>query len=197
MDITPHLNTLKQFVYKIDAEISSNAWNDFEKTWTIEEVKRKTILTHPEEVDKHMYFVIAGVQRIYYLDDQDREATLVLSYPHSFVGVIDSFLMQTPSRYYFETLSTSTVLKITYEKLNQLTSQHDDIRNLIQKLTSIALSGVLERMVEVQCFSSEDKFKSLLKRSPHILQHIPHKYIANYLGVDVTNFSKLINQIKI
>lgn len=61
----------------------------------------------------------------------------------------------------------------------------------------MALSGVLERIMELQCFTSEQKFKQLLTRSPHILQLVPHKYLANYIGIDATNFSKLINKTKI
>jgi hypothetical protein len=36
-----------------------------------------------------------------------------------------------------------------------------------------------------------------LQRSPHILQLVPHKYLANYLGIDATNFSKLLNRVRI
>ena len=59
------------------------------------------------------------------------------------------------------------------------------------------MAGVLERLVELQCFSAEEKFRKLLRRSPHLLQLVPHKYLANYLGMDATNFSKLINKVKI
>jgi hypothetical protein len=64
-------------------------------------------------------------------------------------------------------------------------------------LTSIALKGVLERQIELQCFSAEEKFKNLLKRSPHVLQLIPHKYLASYLGIDATTFSKLLGSVRI
>jgi len=71
------------------------------------------------------------------------------------------------------------------------------IETMIRQGLSHALSGVLERLVELQCFSSEEKFRQLLRRSPHILQLVPHKYLANYLGIEATNFSKLINRVKI
>ena len=60
-----------------------------------------------------------------------------------------------------------------------------------------ALKGVLERQIEIQCFSAEEKFKSLLKRSPHVLQIIPHKYLASYLGIDPATFSKLLGSVRI
>jgi hypothetical protein len=71
------------------------------------------------------------------------------------------------------------------------------INHIIRLGVTAALSGVLERLVELQCFSAEERYKKLLKRSPHILNLVPQKYLANYLGMDPTNFSKLVNKVRI
>ncbi len=158
---------------------------------------RKETLTIQGEKEKHLYIVLSGVQRVFYFDDQGREATLVFTYSPSFGGVLDALLLQQPSRYFYETLTPSTFLRTGFEELNQLITTRPAIALLINKGLTHSLSGILERLVELQCYTSEDKFKQLLKRSPHILQLVPHKYLANYLGIDATNFSKLINKIKI
>ena len=44
---------------------------------------------------------------------------------------------------------------------------------------------------------TESRFKKYTKRSPHLLNMIPQKDIASYLRIDPTNFSKLINTIKL
>jgi CRP-like cAMP-binding protein len=112
-------------------------------------------------------------------------------------GVIDSMLLQKPSTFYYETLTASTFLRARATDLIGLMEEEPGISKVIYTGMAHALSGLLERMVELQCFSSEDKFRKLLTRSPHILTLVPHKYIANYLGIDATNFSKLVNRIRI
>jgi hypothetical protein len=106
-------------------------------------------------------------------------------------------LLQLPSRYYYETLTPSAFLRTPFIEIQKLMLRYPSVTALIQKGTAQALSGVLQRLAELQCFSSEEKFRSLLQRSPHILQLVPHKYLANYLGMDATNFSKFINRIRI
>jgi len=81
--------------------------------------------------------------------------------------------------------------------MDELMKQHHSIERMVRLMSNFALAGVLERMVEIQCFTAEEKFKTLLKRSPHLLNLIPHKYIANYMGIDATNFSKLLAKVKI
>lgn len=172
-------------------------WEDFSKIWKPFRAKRKELITAAGNIEKHLYFVTEGVQRVYYFDEYNREATLVFTYAPSFGGVLDSLLLQRPSRYFYETLTASTFLKAQHIDLQRLMDMYPAVATMVHHGVAHALSGVLERQVELQCFSSEDKFKKLLQRSPHILQLVPHKYLANYIGVDPTNFSKMVNRIRI
>ena len=172
-------------------------WEAFASIWQPYTAKRKTILTHAGETERYLYFVTEGIQRVYYHDEQDREATIVFTYPPSFAGVADSFLTQQPSRFFAETLTPSSFLRTSFIELNQCMQQYREVEHLIRLSTNGAFAGVLERMIELQCFSAEEKFTTLLKRSPHILNLIPHKYIASYIGIDATNFSKLLAKVRI
>jgi CRP-like cAMP-binding protein len=177
--------------------LPEDVWDEFAQPWKPFSAKRKELITTAGSREKYLYFVTYGVQRVYYLDEQNREATLVFTYPPSFGGVLDSIMLQQPSRYNYETLTPSTFLRMPVEELHRLMQKYQTLEVLIRKGLSQTLSGVLERMAEIQCYSSEEKFRKLLQRSPHILQLVPHKYLANYLGIDPTNFSKLINKVKI
>ncbi len=177
--------------------VTSEDWAAFSALWTPFAAKRKQIITAAGDTEKYLYFVVEGVQRVVYFDDQEREATIVFTYPPSFGGVLDAFLQQQPSRYFYETLTPSVFLRAPYIELQPLMERNHNIQQVIRKGVTGALSGVLERVVELQCYTAEEKFKKLLHRSPHMLQLVPHKYLANYLGIDPTNFSKLINKVRI
>ena len=159
--------------------------------------KRKTILTAAGETERYMYFVLEGLQRAFYLGEENHEATIVFTYPPSFSGVADSFLTQTPSLYYLETLTTSRFLRISYDEIQERMRRFPVLQNLLFRATAFALKGALERHIELQSFSNEEKFRTLLRRSPHILQLVPQKYLASYLGMDPTNFSKLLATVRI
>ena len=177
--------------------LKENEWQQFSGIWQPFECKRKTILTAAGETERHLYFVLDGLQRAFYVGDDQKEATIVFTYPHSFSGVADSFLTQTASNYFFETLTASKFLRTTYMQLAEVMNKFPAIQQLVLKLTAFALKGVLERQIEIQSFSAEEKFRSLLKRSPHVLQIIPHKYLASYLGIDPATFSKLLGSVRI
>jgi CRP-like cAMP-binding protein len=190
------ISKIKEAIHAI-SPITDEAWNDFAGIWEQYTVKRKEIITAAGDKEKYLYFVTDGIQRIYYLDEHNREATLLFTYAPSFGGVLDSFLLQKPSSYYYEALTPSVLYRAPYQQFQHLINQHESLAQFTQKSLIHSVSGLLERMAELQAYSSEEKFKSLLKRSPHILTLVPHKYLANYLGIDPTNFSKLINSVRI
>jgi len=160
-------------------------------------VKRKSILRSPGETEKYLYFVLEGVQRAYHLDDAGNEQTIVFTYPYSFSGVADSFLTQTPTPYFLETLTPGILLKTSHDQLFNLMEKERSIERLILNTTAFALKGVIERQIELASYSAEKKFTTLLNRSPHLLQLIPHKYLASYLGIDATTFSKLMGKVRL
>ena len=190
------LEQLRNFISAV-RELSDTEWEIFSGIWQPFECKRKTVLTAAGETERHLYFVLEGLQRAFYVGDDQKEATIVFTYPFSFSGVADSFLTQTDSKFFFETLTASKFLRTTYKQLDQLMNAHASIQQMVLKLTAFALKGVLERQIEIQCFSAEEKFKSLLRRSPHVLQIVPHKYLASYLGIDPATFSKLLGSVRI
>lgn len=119
MQLIDSIQNLKTFVFALHP-LSDVEWSDFASIWQQGEAKRKTILTAKRETEKSLYFITEGVQRAYYLTAEDKEATIVFTYPFSFSGVADSFLTQTPSPYFFETLTQSSFLKTSHSKVMEL-----------------------------------------------------------------------------
>jgi CRP-like cAMP-binding protein len=190
------IELLKQFVQQI-SPLPEEELERFTADWQPLTVKRKTLLTAAGETERYIYFVVEGLQRAFYVGEGNKEATIVFTYPPSFSGVADSFLTQTPSLYFLETLTASRFLRISYDTVEQMMQTSPLIQKFLFTATAFALKGALHRHVELQCYTNEEKFRTLLQRSPHILNLVPHKYLASYLGMDATNFSKLLGTVKI
>lgn len=198
-NMIPHeeaLAKLQQFIAPIHP-LAREEWEDFASIWQPFSAKRKTVLTAAGDTERYLYFVTEGVQRAFYQGDDGKEATIVFTYAFSFSGVADSFLLQQPSRYCLETLTKSEFIRTTFHQLQTLMDRYHNFEKLIRRATNFTLAGVLERQIELQCFSAEQKFRALLKRSPHVLTLIPHKYLASYLGIDATTFSKLLGTVRL
>lgn len=190
------LTQLKKIIDAVHP-LKQEEWEAFSAVWEPVQYKRKTVLTAAGEVERYLYFVLDGVQRAFYVDDVHPEATVVFTYPYSFSGIADSFLTRRPSKYFLETLTSSKMLRTSHQQVQQLMDKYHNFERWVRMAASNALMGVIERQIELTCYSAEEKFKTLLKRSPHVLQIIPHKYLASYLGIDPSTFSKLLASVRL
>ncbi len=164
--------------------------------WSQFDAPRKTILTAAGKTEHYLYLVNEGIQKSYYLRE-GKEHVIAFTYPLSFSGIPESFLSQSPSRYYLETISESIFLRLSYEQHQNMLKKYRPIETLFRKATEQILIGVLERHYELMAYTIEERFKSLMQRSPHLLNMVPHKDLASYLRIDPTNFSKLLASVKL
>ena len=176
--------------------LSAKEIYQFMQYWKEVRFRRKQPITREGQVEHYLYFVVEGVQRTYHIKG-NKEHTISFSYPPSFSGIFESFISQLPSRYTLDTLSDSHLLRLPKARLEELCDQSHGIERFVRRAEEKALVGLAQRLLEQMSFSAEEKFLALLNRSPHLLHLIPHKYLATYLGIDPTNFSKFLGRIKV
>jgi CRP-like cAMP-binding protein len=164
--------------------------------WKPIEMKKKDLITREGQTERYMYFVLEGIQRSYYIN-KGKEHVIAFTYPPSFSGMPESFISQTPSRYFLECLTDSSFLRISYEDHQQMLKKHRAIETAFRIGTEKLLVGMLDRYYELLAFDIEERFKAFTTRSPHLLNMVPHKHLASYLRIDPSNFSRLMGKITI
>ena len=157
---------------------------------------RKSMMTAQGQVQKSLLIILKGVQRSYYIKD-DKEHVIAFTYPVQLSGIPESFLTQTPSAYFLEAITDTEALAIPFEGLNRIFDTIPAVERLFRKITEAILVALIHRHYELLSTNAEERFSQFAARSPELFQLVPHKYIASYLRIDATNFSKLFNSIKI
>jgi CRP-like cAMP-binding protein len=188
-------NILKAFWQQIHP-LKEEEEADFLAAWKPVHFKRKEIITQAGTTERYVYFVVEGIQHAYFLKD-GKAHTTAFTYAPSFSGVVDSFMAQRPAKVSLECLTDSVLLRIPYYELKVLIQKHRGIETFFRKGTEGLLVGLMERHYELLALDIEERFKVFVQRSPHLLNMIPQKYLASYLNIHPTNFSKLMGRIKI
>lgn len=106
------------------------------------------------------------------------------------------FHFKKPSPYSLVCISDSEMDAISFSELQILFDKSQAIERLFRKMTEAILAGMIARHIELHSLSMRERSLAFCRRSPQLLQMVPHKFIASYLGIDPTNFSKLFNQIR-
>lgn len=187
MDLREHLNLFHPI-------------NDGDYVLLAQKLRTKTFkkgdeIVVPGQTQKELYFVKSGVQMSYF-DTGHKTHVIAFTYAPGLCAIPESFMLRQPSKHYLVSLTDSELDYLTFDELQQLFDQSRNIERLFRRITETVLAGILNRHVELHALDMEERYKTFCKRSPHLLQLVPHKYIASYLDISPTNFSKLFNNIK-
>lgn len=176
-------------------KISSQDYKLIADSLSMRHAKRNDLIIAEGEISKDLYFVYEGTQISCYNHDGE-ECVMSFHYPQSLMGLPDSFYNQEPTQYYIRALTESSYGAISFSRLEELFDESQAIERLFRKMTEAKFCGLVTRHREFHTCTIEERVKKFVLRSPNLLHLIPHKYIASYLNIDATNFSKLYNSIR-
>ena len=186
---------LEKYISKI-YPVPNNVLVAFLDKWHDKSARKKEIVTFPDVVERYLYFTTRGIQKAYYLKEE-KEFIVAFTYPFAFTCIPESFITQQPSKYSFECITDSEFLRISYNDFFGFVEKNHEMETLLRKTLVGTLGGLVNRYHRIIALSMEERFRDFMKTSPRLLNEIPHKDIANYLRMDPTNFSKLLNNVRI
>jgi CRP-like cAMP-binding protein len=157
--------------------------------------KKGDFITVSGQIQRELYFVKSGVQMSYF-DTDNKTHVIAFTYPPNLCAIPESFQFQIQSKYFLSCITNSELDYITFDELQKLFDKSQQIERLFRRMTEAVLAGMINRHIELHSMTIEERYKTFCQRSPHLLQLVPHRYIASYLGIDPTNFSKLFNSVK-
>ncbi len=175
------------------APLSEETIADFKRYAKILEVKKGTVLVKEGEYSDHLYFVVKGGVRAYYLKE-GKSITDWFAFENDFISSIISFFLGVPSQHYIEVLEDNTTLMVLQLKdIEMLCDKYHDFERLGRLSTTKTMVQLQQRIVSLQFKSSKDRYNSLLEKYPQIELRAPLGDIASYLGITQETLSRIRN----
>ncbi len=173
---------------------SDNDWVLFNERLTYKEFEKNELLLRAGEVENFMYFLVDGVTRIFQ-NKNDIEYTLRFNFPITPFNSYASFITQTPSIINVEAITDVKVLRLSYNDMQSLYDESKMAERLGRRL--IELLYVQREIKELQMHSktAEDYYCELLEANDSLVQHIPQKHLASYLGITPESLSRIRKKI--
>lgn len=137
-----------------------------------------------------IYFVKKGLCRIYYYKD-GLDITESFAFENSLIARVESLFTGKPSKKGIQTLEDSDFIGINSPALFDLYDQFPEIERLFRKIFEAAYVDTVNRIESMQFHTAEERYKELIRNSPDLLQRVPLKHIASYLGITQVSLSRI------
>jgi CRP-like cAMP-binding protein len=153
--------------------------------------KAKTILLNAGEVCKNSYFVNSGVLRSFNINDNIVEHVMSFACSGWWISDMYSLLSQKPGNLFIEVIEDAEVVLLSKENQEQLYYDIPKLEHFFRILTENALVANQQRVMDNLSLSAEDRFEKFSQKYPSLMQKVPQKQIASFIGVTPEFFSKM------
>jgi CRP-like cAMP-binding protein len=153
--------------------------------------KAKTIILNAGEVCKHSYFVNSGLLRSFNINDNIVEHVLSFACEGWWIGDMYSLLSQKPGNLFIEVLEDAEVVLLSKENQEALYHQIPKLERFFRIIVENSLVAYQERLMDNLSLTAEERFDKFCKKYPTLIQKVPQKQIASFIGVTPEFFSKM------
>lgn len=153
-------------------------------------LNKHTILLKAGKVASRIYFIKKGVVRAF-SDHDDGEITFWFGEEGETILPMRSYVENEKAYENIELLEDCILYGIDISNLRQLFNEHIDIANWGRTLAEKELLKLESRMISRELLSARQRYDTLLQSQPSLLQRVPLKYIASYLGITPVSLSRI------
>jgi len=183
-----HIQRLKDMPQVHAAEIA--------KVFEYVEVAKDACLIQPGSISQHSFFLESGFLRTYTFDPDGHEVTTRLFSAPAFANDYLSYFQRQPAKEYLQAITDCVIWQIPYEAMQQAFHQLPHFREMGRMMLTYNYVHLHSQMLSMVQQTAEDRYLQLVEAQPGIIQNVPLKIIASYLGITDSSLSRIRRDIR-
>ncbi len=161
------------------------------------ELHKNHLLLKENKISRDTFILESGYIRSYIFDTNGEEVTTNIFSAPCFVNDFLSFFKQQPTSENFQCLTDCKLWTMNYELVQTCFHTYPEFREFGRMMLVTNYSNLHERMLGMIKDTAETRYLTLMKKHPDILQNVPLKIIASFLGITDTSMSRIRKEITV
>jgi CRP-like cAMP-binding protein len=156
----------------------------------VQSFPKGTLLTQAGHVSKDCYFILAGCLRQYQIHE-GVEKTIEFFTEQQAVTLFSSYVNDTVSDNFLACVEDVVLIVGRIEKETAMYAQFPKLADITRVMMSQQLGQVQDNSAAFLAQTPQERYVSLLKNRPDLLQRVPQYQLASYLGVTPESLSRI------
>ncbi len=167
---------------EINSEDATQLYASLKSSIQKKTIPKGTILQQQGEPHTKGYFVKKGLLRSYTIDDKGKEHVFMFAPEGWIISDIESQAMDVPTELYIDAVENSEIEILDRNWLNGRKIPPQIFQSSGHKLLK-RIAVLQKRVIMLMSASAEERYQHFLKTYPQIVNRVPQKMIASYLGI--------------
>ena len=162
---------------------------------TTEKYKAKQVLIKPGDEAHFTYFVLKGILRSYTVDDNGNAHILSFATPNWWVTDMYSYLTGKPAYMHIDVDEDCEVIILLKKDVDELYLKIPKLERFFRILSENNLVANQQRIINKMALTAEERYEKFVSKYPTVVNCLPQKHIASYIGVTPEFFSKMKSKL--
>jgi CRP-like cAMP-binding protein len=186
----PYMHPLIQHIQKMTASREINEENVL-SFFDTRCSRKKDLLQEEGKLCTSYFFVVKGCLRLFFTDDNGLEQTLQLALENWWMTDLDAFRFGRRSVYTIQALEATEVLVLTTKNYALLLEEIPLMEKYFRLVYERAYAASLHRVRMISRMPKNEFYELFESKYPELLQRIPQKILASFLGFTPEYLSEL------
>ncbi|WP_157584787.1 Crp/Fnr family transcriptional regulator [Spirosoma arboris] len=156
--------------------------------------QKNDCLIQAGQAEKYIYYIDEGMVRLF-LTNNGRDISLDFIFSNDFVSAYSSFLTGQPTAFTVQALSDVQALRFSRTKLLALYDQSHKAERIGRLIAEQAFLRKTSREVQFLTNNAKQRYVQLLEQNPVLVQTIPVRHLASYLGIAPESLSRIRREV--
>ncbi len=157
--------------------------------------KKNEYILQVGEVARNYYFVESGFARSYAIDTDGSDITTGFYTQMQILIDWPSFFLKSPTKEYYQALTNCVVWQLGFDEFQKLFHSIEAFREGGRARLVGSYFALKRKSIAMITDPAQKRYLQLVKEAPELVQNVPLKYIASYLGVTDTSLSRIRKEI--
>jgi CRP-like cAMP-binding protein len=153
-------------------------------------VPKNKLIVEADHRCSDLYFIEKGLIRGYYFED-GKEITSWFAQENEFATCFYAFIANKPSFENIQALEDCELIRLSHAALQGLYAKFPETERLGRIITENYYIKLEERLLSLQFKTAKERYHSLTKAKPSLLQRASLGQIASYLGITQETLSRI------
>ncbi len=158
-------------------------------------IKKGEFILKAGQVSDAYYFIVDGFIRSFVINYEGEEVTTNFFTNNNLILEESSFFLQMPSKEYIQALSDCVLYSKHIFVFNEHFNHFEKYRDWGRAHLVKNFFALKERSLAMITDTATDRYQSLLKNRPEVIQKAPLKQIASFLGITDTSLSRIRKEL--
>ena len=171
-------------------EFSEEEWDVISQYFVFKKLKKHQFLIQHGQPVPDEFFIVSGLVKSYELQENGKEFIMQFGKENYWISDFYALQFKENAKMNIDCIEDCVVLSLSFENREKMCEINHKMANFFRKKSNKGFINLQQRVLSLMKETAEERYKNLQKNNSDLIQRVPKKLLASFLGVSRETLSR-------